>query len=238
MLLSSSVKIVVIAGSIAVLVLLLREAHAASMWEELSTGGSEPKDQMIGANDALKYSQEQEANLQQQQKQQTSSMLNAAASAAQQAQQAIFDPANIPKFIEFGLNPVGSSMKYLLPNTYQGVQSDLTNGYSTLSNGVQNGYLGQLGSSMVPQAMNMLDLQNSYRNRYTQMLQQRLMQSEEMLRQMYELTSNPEQMCRQFMQTTKDGIEKSNQLMAEQQHSLGNSASTFMNKLANGFAFG
>lgn len=232
--LTSKQQVVALLSIISLMIVTLRAANALSLF-----GSSPERDRSESEKLAQEQMASQENNLrqQQQQQQQQSPQASVSMSAGLQGQQSM-DPASMQQLIEFGLNPMASSAKYLLPNTYQGLTNDLTNGYSMLSNGAQKGYTQF--SSMIPSAMSMFNPESVYRNRYTEMLQQRLMQSEEMLRQMYELTSNPEQLCRQFLQQTKNGLEQANQAIGAQQQGMSASTAALMNKLggSGSFSFG
>lgn len=154
---------------------------------------------------------------------------------AQQSSQ--FDPTNMQQLMEFGMNPMGSTMKYLLPNTFSGISSDLSNGMNMMSNTAQKGYshfnsmMPQMGGSSGFQGM--FNTDGFFRNRYTDMLQQRLQQSEATVRQLYQMMQNPEQMCRQLMQQTQNGFDQAQKTMNDQQQSLSSSASSMMNTIGN-----
>ena len=129
---------------------------------------------------------------------------------------------------DLGLSPVQSGLKLVLPNAYQGLTSDLNNNYQMLSNGAAKGYsslqsgLGSLGDSAYNRFQSMGSNLSSGMgagiNKYQQM------SSDEVVRRLYEMVSNPQQICRQLGQQAQ-------QVSAQSSGSL-------MNKLGSGFSFG
>lgn len=91
----------------------------------------------------------------------------------------------LESLFNFGMNPLGSTMKYFLPGTYQGLTSDANNGLSMLTNGAQH----TLGS------YNPFDNVNKGYYSFQQGAMNRLKGNEEFLSKAYEALMNPQQYC-------------------------------------------
>ena len=157
-------------------------------------------------------------------------MANNGATQQEQAQQ-FFDPNNL---LEYGLNPVGSAMKYFMPNTYQGVSSDLSKGMMMLTNGAGQGVSSVQSqfSSLGDQLANRYSaLQQNYLNRQQQLYQQQ----EALLNRVYDILANPEQFCRQLSDRTNSMVHQSGQQANQMLDQANQKSSSFMNKLSSSF---
>lgn len=102
-----------------------------------------------------------------------------------------FDAASL---IDFGLNPMGSAAKFLMPGTLQGLASDANNGVSMLTQGAQQGFGGvqsSLGSLSDGLNKRYLMLQQAFAKRYQN--------SDEMLRLAYEALTSPQSYCTNWL---------------------------------------
>lgn len=134
--------------------------------------------------------------------------------------------STVNKLLELGINPVN-----YFPETYASLTKELGSGLSMVSNDAQKGY--STFNMMLPSFGGSYGSSGPlYNNRFTETLLRRLAESELMVRRLYELTQDPEQMCRQAMQQGQMGLQSANQALANQQNSLSSSASSMMNKLA------
>lgn len=110
--------------------------------------------------------------------------------------------------LEFGMNPIGSSMKFLLPNTMKALNSDVSNGYMMLTNGAQNGMNGfQTGyNTLNDYALNRYNtIQKSLASQYAS--------GEELLLQMMEMMANPQLMCNNLAAQSQAAMQSANQQM-------------------------
>lgn len=123
--------------------------------------------------------------------------------------------------IRLGLSPANSATNYLMPNTYNGLRADLTNSVSALNSGASSGLSSLQGmlnsgtSSGLSSLQGMLGsagegLNKNYAS-LSQSLDRRLMSSEEILRRLYAMVSEPEQMCRQLANQTKSTLNQASQ---------------------------
>lgn len=123
--------------------------------------------------------------------------------------------------MQYGMSPLGQSIKYLMPNAYQGATTDLTNGYYMANKGY-NGIASQFSSM----SDNLMSRYHSMQAGLVESLQQQVARQDALLKQMYEMVANPEQLCRDLATQTKEATNQAGQMaqQAEQQ------SSSFMNK--------
>lgn len=105
----------------------------------------------------------------------------------QQDDQQQFD---LTTLLEIGGNPLGSAVKFALPNTLQGLNSDFTNSYQMLGGNAQSQFKNLQS--------NFNSAKNSANNQYDK-LSNNLMgtysSAEDNLRQYYSMLQNPQQFC-------------------------------------------
>lgn len=149
----------------------------------------------------------------------------------QQQGQQLFTPSNL---LEFGLNPVGSAMKYIMPNTYQGMSSDLSKGITMLTNGASQG-LGSAQSQFGSLSDQLSNRYNAMLQNYSNRQQQLYQQQEALLGRMHDILANPEQFCRQLSDRTNSMGQQSGQQANQVLNQANQQFSSFMNKLSSSF---
>lgn len=99
-------------------------------------------------------------------------------------------PFDLTTMLNMGL-PIGSTIKYALPNTYEGFDRDLGQSYQMLSNGASN------------QMKNLQSGYNSMENNLSGQYNKQYNNGEDTIRRLYEMLSDPQRMCAQLAQQTQ-----------------------------------
>lgn len=105
-------------------------------------------------------------------------------------------PIDFASLIEMGMNPVGTTVRYLLPNTMPALAADLNHNFMKASNG-----FGSMQSSLA-NVMPSFSPAN-----YQQMMLNRYQSVEEMVKRYYGIMSNPEQFCRRVASQAKSSLQ-------------------------------
>lgn len=146
--------------------------------------------------------------------------------------------AQVQQLLEMVQNPVGSALQVAMPNTMQGLSTDMSNDLQMAANGAQRGFsslssqfssAADQGQSGYGQVMNMAN-PNRYLNAASS-------SGDQLMRRVNEMLSNPEQMCRQLVQQTRSLI----QSVQEQGSSMspaGNQVSSTFNRFIPSSLFG
>lgn len=136
---------------------------------------------------------------------------------------ASFDGSGLVEISMSGLNPYYGLAQSYFPQTLPAMQADLTNYYKYLSQAAQNGYNGvQSGFQYAnDNSMNRYkQLQNSFNANYVN--------GEELVRRMYEMLSNPQQMCNQLANQSQAALKAAGQLPQQ----VGQQAGQSLNQVA------
>lgn len=113
-----------------------------------------------------------------------------------------------------GVNPY--FLQTLFPQTFPAIQSDLTNNYKFLADGAQNGFNGfQTGFQYLND--NTLNHYNKLQQGFTA----NYLNGEELVRKMYEMLSNPQQMCSQLAAQSQAAMKAAGQLPQQVSQSTG-----------------
>lgn len=143
---------------------------------------------------------------------------------------------DLSRLLSFGLGPAGGAMNYLLPNTMQGLSSDLSNGYNSVSSFPSSG-LNAIQSSYQAASNNALNRYNKLQSQFND----GYLTTNQLLFELYQMLRNPEEICKNLSlqsealiqngqnlsQQTKQAMDKAGQLLDGSQ--LGNLGSSLMN---------
>lgn len=129
-----------------------------------------------------------------------------------------------------GFNPLWMGQTFF-PQTFPALQSDLSNNYKMLTNTAQNGFNGLQSGFGYLQGMNPMNSMSSMSsmnpmNHYNSLQQgfsANYLSGEEMLRRMYEMMSNPQQMCNQLAAQTQNAMKTASQLPQQAQQQMSSS---------------